>query len=168
MYSLAVILSLWLIIGLCVVVKCCMLLIRLIREKTKVLAEAEKYAEDAKAAVDDKYNRYALLSPIDLHNTLVYIFAKQIELASARYITSEDKESAAKLYGYLVYEITTYLGSDNIDAIERYHGKGFILRWCELQYKILENSGVLAKVIDKSGYADRVIAELEIKKEKGA
>lgn len=168
MYSLVAILSLWLIIGICVCAKSGMVLFKIIRKRAKLLAEAEKYAEESKKAVDEKYNRYALMTPLDLHNTLVYIFAKQIELASARFITSEDKESSQKLYGYLIVEITKYLGEDNISAIERYHGNGFVLRWCELQYKLLENSGVLTKIIEKTCYADKVISELEIKKEKGA
>ena len=35
-------------------------------------------------------------------------------------------------------------------------GKDYVIKWCELAYALIENKGLLSKLIDKDAYADEI------------
>lgn len=120
----------------------------------------KKYVQLIKERTNMQYNKYIALSPQDLNSLLCTIFAAQLELSSTTQISELDPDRAAKLYLHATEGMIAYIGKESIDAINYYYGKDYIFRWCEMKYRLLENHGVIKRVIAKEMYSEAITKEL--------
>lgn len=127
------------------------------RKYAKFSAEkAKKYEQQRKKEIDEKYNMYISLTPDELDHRLVRIFSRSLELASVTFVSKNDPDAAPKLYAKAVEKTLVFIGDESIAAIDRYYGKDYVIKWCELAYALIENKGLLSKLIDKDAYADEI------------
>lgn len=160
MYSIVAVLSIILAIVLMFSGWAATMAVKLFVRGRKYRNDAKKYAEKMKARTDAKYNKYIALTPQELDERLGVLFAAQLELCSVSAVAETDPEAIGKLYALAVAGLLNYIGPESIAAIEYYYGSNYVVRWCELKYKLLENRGILSKIIDKEMYLDKIAKEL--------
>lgn len=124
---------------------------------TKV-EDAKKEADSIKKRTEEKYNKYAAMSVEELDNVLMLLFASHLETASLTDVAENDPNAAIKLYEKAVEQLTIYLSEDTISAIDYYYGKNYISKWCKLHFQLLENHGVISRIISKDIYAGGIMS----------
>lgn len=136
------------------------LLLRLLIGIINIKKVINKYALMQKMKIDQSLNKYISLSPEELNNILIDIFSYQLEVVSASDVSESDPNASIILYTRAVEKMILFLGTDSVKAIEQYYGTNYVIQWCEMMYKILENRGLIAKIISKSVYAEGIKREL--------
>lgn len=162
MISGIVIALLWVVMILCLLALSLGASCRLFRAASKTKKEANAYAKKKKEEADKSLNKYISLTPSELDKQLAYIFASQLELSSLVDIAEADHEAVPKLYAKTLNRVLAYIGPESTSAIDYYYGNGYIIRWVETRFKLLENRGVIAKVVQKDIYAESIVSELKI------
>ncbi len=94
-------------------------------------------------------NAIAALNPTELEMFLAKEYAKQLELVLVSDMSINDPDSMSKCYLNSSAELIKFLGEDTVDAISDRYGKDFVIKWCEVQFRLLENSGDLAKIYNR-------------------
>lgn len=122
----------------------------------KILQVAKKSAELVEKRTNMKFNRIATLSIHELDQYLADVYSMVLELSSVSNVSELDPKRDQNLYAYSITAMYEYLGSDTIDAIEYYYGKNFITKWCEYRYRILENRGVLLRILNREVTAEGI------------
>ena len=151
---------LWLV-TLCVILAfLCGQVVRLIYHLIKLNQQAKQHMLDVKNRTEEKYNKYISLTPQELDDRLINIFALQLELSAVSDISEKDPDAPGLLYGHALEGMMRFIGNHSIDAIDYYYGEDYISKWCEMHYRILENRGVLSKIITRQVYADAIAREL--------
>lgn len=160
MYSSTLILfGIWECILLICTIWLCNINIKLFKAAKKKKKDADTYAANIKLRTDEKYNKYISLTPDELDKRLATIFSAMLELSSVIYVSEKDPSRAEILYTKATERLLIYLGNDTINAIEYYYGKGYVVRWCELQYQLLENHGELSKILEKQVYTNNSVMD---------
>lgn len=134
--------------------------IRLAHKMIELKKSINKYAELQKKRIDQSFNKFITLSPDELDKRLSTIFADQLELASATSVSEKDPNASVILYAKAFEGSIIFLGQKTIDAINYYYGDNYVIKWFETAYKILENRGLVSKIIQKEIYADVIRKEL--------
>lgn len=130
--------------------------VKFLLQTKKMKADAIKALQRNEKKLQDKYNQIASLPPVELDRYLSNMFAKCLELNSAAYVSDNDHEAREKLYARATADMLAYLGTETIDAINYRYGTDYIYRWCEINYKLLENRGTLVSIINKTTYAETI------------
>lgn len=110
--------------------------------------EAEKFVRAIETRTRKEYNKIATLSVKELHDFLITIFAKSLELVSYKDVSKHDPDGTVTLYSLALNEFLEMLGPTTISAVEYYYGEGYLTRWALMSYKLLEKRGVVTGVID--------------------
>ena len=152
--------AIWICILLAILILLSWGVVKVFLSMVELKKKLKKYVQLMKHRTDMQYNKYIALSPQDLNNLLCSIFAAQLELSSTTQISELDPDRAAKLYLHATEGTGAYIGKESIDAINYYYGKDYIFRWCEMKYRLLENHGVIKKVIAKEIYSETITKEL--------
>ena len=97
----------------------------------------------------DRMNHIGTLPVKELDEYLTDLFMTKLELCAAQDVSIRDPSAAVILYGRALSEVITYLGEDNIHAIEYFYGKGYIEKWCAHRYRLMENRGSLPALFRK-------------------
>lgn len=147
----------------CILIVCTVwlsnIVVKLYRDAKKKRKEADEYAARIKKQTDEKYNKYISLTPSELDARLAVLFSSMLEICSVTSVSEKDPSRAEILYVKATERLLLYLGNESIEAIESYYGKGYIVRWCELQYQLLENHGDLSKILEKQMYSQNTIMD---------
>jgi len=142
--------AIWTFATLIILLILCWITVKVFWVGVQVKKRAEKYAETIKLRTDRQYNKYASLTIMELEPILRAAYSQQLALASALAVTIKDPNAVDLLYTKSVDGLLVYLGQETIDALNYYYGDGFILRWCETQFKLLENEGIISEIIAKT------------------
>lgn len=122
----------------------------------RILEIAKKSAELVEKRTNMKFNRIATMTTHELDQYLADIYSMVLEINSVSNVSEKDPKCNQNLYAYSITSMYEYLGSDTIDAIEYYYGKNFITKWCEYRYRILENRGILVRILSREVTADGI------------
>lgn len=112
----------------------------------RTVDKAAKKAELIEKKTKAEFNKVACLSVRELDSYLGGVFTNMLLISSMKDYTPTDPNGAVILYAKSLEAMLVYLGEDTIAAIESYYGKGFVERWCEVRYKILNQNGSLANI----------------------
>ena len=109
---------------------------------------------DAKAALKAspdiyKHLKIVTLSPKELDDYMGTLFGYCLELSSVERVAEKDPDAPVRLYGNTLNSFMEYLGEENIRALDYHYGAGYIERWAQMRYRLLENRGQLSKIINK-------------------
>lgn len=113
----------------------------------RFIKKSKKLAEVISKKTQNSFNKIATLSVNELNDYLNSVFSQMIALSVDKDISSKDPNNAIILYAKSLEATILYLGPETIRAIEYYYGAGFIERWCESRYFIMERNGTLAKAL---------------------
>lgn len=128
---------------------------KLYMQSTIVLKMANKKADRIKQCAKLETDKIASMGLVELTEYLSDTFAKIIELTSAESVSERDPYAVETLYAATLVNFTNHLSS-NYEAIEYYYGKGFIINWFSLHYKLLELHGNVSQIVQKTK-TDRMI-----------
>lgn len=96
-----------------------------------------------------KHLKLINLSPKELDDYMGTIFGYCLELSSIERVTEKDPDAPVRLYGNTLNSFMEYLGEENIKALDYHYGEGYLERWAQMRYRLLENRGQLNKIIHK-------------------
>lgn len=156
MFGQIILLTIWLLFGIFIVLWLIRASCKLFWYAYKTKTKAEDYAKKIKTRTDNKYNKYISLTPSELDARLSVIFSQQLELISLTKISEKDPDAAPLLYALAVERVIVYLGPETIEAINYYYGEGYVIRYCETMYKLLENRGIITNIIEKRITSDKI------------
>lgn len=108
------------------------------------------------------YNKIATLSVFELDNYLGQIYSICLDLAAAESASEKDPNVAVILYAKSLEKIQLYLGDETIKAIDYFYGDGYLVKWCELRFNMLNTKKVLNNIIDKSMYVNTIRDALDV------
>lgn len=96
-----------------------------------------------------KHLKIVTLSPKELDSYMATIFGYCLELSSIERVAEKDPDAPVRLYGNTLNSFMEYLGEENIKALDYHYGTGYLERWAQMRYRLLENRGQLSKIINK-------------------
>lgn len=138
--------QLWLISLVCIGLA--YLLIQGIVYVKKRYKEIDNYRNTVQHAVQIEYNKIATMKPEDLDIWLDKIFTSCIKMSIAAHYTPKDPINGETVYAYALADMVNYIGPTTEEAINFFYGTDYIYRWCELQYKLMDQTGALSKLIE--------------------
>lgn len=94
-------------------------------------------------------NKIANMSPDELDKYLSMMFGNCLEIVSTAKISERDPDGDVKLYAGTLEQLTNYLGEDTVRALDFYYGEGYLERWCQMRYNLLNIRGQLYPIINK-------------------
>lgn len=150
----------WLIIVTTILASLCIQVVKLIYHLISLNKQAKQHLLDVKKRTEEKYNKYIALTPAEFDERLIKIFSTQLELCAVSDVSEKDPDATGVLYAHALEGVMRFIGTRSIDAIDYYYGTDYISRWCEVHYRILENRGILSKVITRQIYSDTIAREL--------
>lgn len=114
------------------------------------IKEAETYAANIKNQTDMKYKKLIQLTPKELDEYFGLIFGYFLELNSEARVSEKDPDATTKLYANTLSSMLEYIGEETISALDYYYGTGYVEKWCQLRYMLLENRRIMSKIINKT------------------
>ena len=150
----------WLFIGVVFFILLCGLNIKLFYHLIQLNIDAREHVKMIKERTAKQYNKFIGLSPDELDQFLAKIYSFELELAAVSNISEKDPSAEEKVYETAKEAVLDYLGSETISAIDYYYGTGYVIRWCELRFRYLENTGILKQIIDKNANARTIYGNL--------
>lgn len=130
----------------------------------RILEDAKKSAERVEKRTNMKFNRIATMSMAELNQYLADVYSIALELSAVSFVSENDPKHTETLYACSVAAVHTYLGEETIAAIEYYYGRGFVIKWCEQHYRLLENRQVILRVINRDIRADGIRSNMVLGK----
>ena len=128
------------------------------------LKEIDVYQNEMKKRTDMQYKKLISLTPSQLDEYLGMIFGYFLELESVTKISEQDPDGATKLYAGVLKRMFDYIGTDTVEALDYYYGTGFLERWCEVRYSLLENRRILSPILKQTyAFENRVTQETKNK-----
>ena len=128
--------SIMIVIGSCILMGCA-------RRRVK---RAKKIVELINRKTKAEFNKIACLPVRELDAYLGGVYTNMLLISSMKDYTPTDPNGAVILYAKSLEAMLVYLGQETVHAIEYYYGEGFIERWCEVRFKILNQNGTLANI----------------------
>ena len=115
----------------------------------------QKKGQEAAASIA-RYKDYKIAnqSPMELETYLAVKFSRCMEIEAITRISDVDPDRSTKLFAAALARLTDLLGADTIEAIEYYYGAGYINRFCEIGYRIMDQRGAINRLLTRSGTAD--------------
>lgn len=110
--------------------------------------EIDNYRNTVQHAVQIEYNKIATMKPEELDIWLDKIFTSCIKMSIASHYTPKDPINGETVYAHALAEMIKYIGPTTEEAINFFYGTDYIYRWCELQYRLMDQTGALSKLID--------------------
>ncbi len=101
-------------------------------------------------------NAIASLDPENLDKYLETVLTMYLQIEIALYGTEKDPDIKSELYGRAVVSYVKYLGTDTVNAIELRYGDGYVTRWFDARFKMLELSGEIDRWIVNPPYSKAV------------
>lgn len=101
-------------------------------------------------------NAIASLDPENLDKYLETVLTMYLQIEIALYGTEKDPDIKSELYGRAVVSYVKYLGTDTVNAIELRYGDGYVTRWFDARFKMLELSGEIDRWIANPPYSKAV------------
>lgn len=109
---------------------------------------------EAEQRVKLQYNKIATMTPNQLTVYLGGIFSRYLEL-NGELNSEHDNTILERLFTQTQADLLEYLGQDTVNAIEYYYGSGYIEKWCQLAYFLLEKRKRLSGIVQGSAtYGD--------------
>lgn len=127
---------------------------RMYEEKMK---EAEAYVLAKKQQNDMQYKKIISLTPKELDEYLGIVFGYFLEVNTVSRVSEKDPDASVKLYANTLSSMMSYIGEENIEALDYYYGSDYLSKWCELRYALLENRRILSPIINKTYSFDNPI-----------
>lgn len=118
-------------------------------ELRKKRQNADIYARSVKEKANLRAMKILEISQSDFHNFLSRMFVNAMIVCTTTKLSDRDPEAKAKLYSYAIQQLMYTLGEDNIKAIDMVYGEGYLERWCEMMYSLMDIDGQLAKIIGR-------------------
>lgn len=138
--------QLWIISLVCIGLA--YLLIQGILYVKKRYKDIDQYRATVQHSVQIEYNKIATMKPEDLDNWLDKIFTSCIKMSIAAHYTPKDPINGETVYAHALVEMIKYIGPTTEEAINFFYGTDYIYRWCEMQYKLMDQTGTLSKLIE--------------------
>lgn len=146
----------WSVIFLIISIGLAYIMTKLLYKSVSIKKRAIKHAKLIDEYTRNKVNRIVTLPVKEFEEYLTKIYTQVLELSAAKDVSDKDPNASTILYARSIEKIMLYLGNETLEAIEYYYGKDFIIRWCEMRFKILENNGKLSGIISKDLYSDDI------------
>ena len=107
------------------------------------------HIEDKEEYLAMKNKKIISLTPDQLDNYLGMIFGNCLEIASATKVSERDPNATETLYTYALKDMMEYVGEEQLIALDYYYGEGFLEKWCQMRFNLLNLRGMLNPVIKK-------------------
>lgn len=121
---------------------------------------AAKLTEENKDLKQKLANPIAEMKTVELDTYLESIMMMLLQIDVSLYGSERNPDIKPENYSRVLVEFNKYLG-DTWVAIEEKYGSGYLTRWYDKRYKMMELNGVIDKLIKNPPYSSTAKAEKE-------